>query len=353
VDGIPDLRLRPLFNVSVQDMSLLSATSKSDALSDEFDPGWVACTTDDVLASKPGLFDTLVILPPPYTKDAVVKQFPKLVESTPELSQNFPRVGLKATQRDARRYRTLRAGLREIPPATTIQSSEGLAGDNDDSHSFLSQTPSDGKAPIEPTPWSLVAYTSFIWWASAGEKRSGPQEQEEAEEEQDRSLLAPTQDTMDMEQNHQFPREIAIVSYFRRLTSLMFTTISDAISRQDGEAVRREQTPLPGEYHDVDAEEHEDGDLLASKANGADLRMTASSEERDTAPLIPDEAVVEESTAADDEPVEITQEDMTAMGLDIWSASDRTFVEELIKLWWGRAASVSGGRIECCGVRLV
>jgi hypothetical protein len=181
-----------------------------------------------------------------------------------------------------------------------------------------------------------------VWWASAGEKRSGPNEEEEAEQEQDRSLLMTNPDVMEAvtpgHSDQDVPQEVAIVSYFQRLTSLIFTTVSDAISRQDGEEVRRDSNVETNRYRDTENDE-------AAVDGDADADQGALYDD-DTQSLI-------EGEEGQDEPIEISQEDMSAMGLDIWSAADRTFVEELVKLWWGRTASVQGGRVECCGVRLL
>src|SRR5277367_4971008 len=62
-------RLRTLFSVGVNDIPMLerlSSDSQSDPLiepSDVQEQGWVACTTDAVLALKPHLYDILIILP--------------------------------------------------------------------------------------------------------------------------------------------------------------------------------------------------------------------------------------------------------------------------------------------------
>lgn len=50
--------------------------------------------------------------------------------------------------------------------------------------------------------------------------------------------------------------------------------------------------------------------------------------------------------------VVVESEDMTRMGLDVWSEGDREFVRELVSFWWGKSAEVRGGRVECCGVRI-
>ena len=337
IDGTPAFRLLPLFNVGVQDIPQLSETNGKTG------PSWIACTTDDVLATKPELFDMLVLLPPAHAKNAARKIYPKLVESSPHLSKNFSSVSLKATQRDARRYQTLRAGLRSMRSSRLDFDAEAVTYDEDAS-SIISQASStlSSTSVVEPVPWSLVAYTSLIWWASAGEKRSGPNEEEEAEQDQDHSLLMSGSNTMEAvapgSAEQDLTPEVILLSYFQRLTSLIFTTISDAISRQDGEEVRRDDQRSLDEYHDTEIEETAvDGE--------AEADQTAVDDD-DTQPL--NRGEVEQ-----DEPIEISQEDMAAMGLDIWSAADRTFVEELAKLWWGRTAAVKGGRVECCGFRLI
>jgi len=329
----------------VQDIPQLSEANRNGDTGSTAQPGpsWIACTTDDVLATKPELFDLLVLLPPAHAKNAARKIYPKLVESSPHLSKNFSSVSLKATQRDARRYQTLRAGLRSMRSSKLDFDAEAVTYD-EDADSIISQASStlSRTSVVEPVPWSLVAYTSLVWWASAGEKRSGPNEEEEAEQDQDHILLMSGSNVMEAvtpgSPDQDLTQEIMLVSYFQRLTSLIFTTISDAISRQDGEDVRREGHGGLDEYRDTENEEAAvDGD-----ADGDPVAV----DDDDTQPLSGEEA-------EQDEPIEISQEDMAAMGLDVWSVADRTFVEELVKLWWGRTAVVKGGRVECCGVRLL
>ena len=47
------------------------------------------------------------------------------------------------------------------------------------------------------------------------------------------------------------------------------------------------------------------------------------------------------------------RDDLTSMGLDIWSTSDRAFVEDFVRMWWGREVNVKGGTIECCGIQVL
>ncbi|SLM38249.1 Protein of unknown function DUF2347 [Lasallia pustulata] len=72
-------RLQPLFSVGVHDIPTLRQGSRNpvkptnDASTQDLGYGWVACTTDDVLATKEGLYDILVTIPPPYTAQAKEK----------------------------------------------------------------------------------------------------------------------------------------------------------------------------------------------------------------------------------------------------------------------------------------
>lgn len=266
---------------------------------------------------------------------------------------SLPKIGLRSTRRDARRYHTLQAGLKPLPSSASLPPTED-GSQEEDAQSATSDTSSviSRRSIVEPSSWSLVAYSSFIWWASAGDKGAGLSEEESAENEQDNGLLMADLEAVEAmipsRSDTDVPKEIAMVAYFHRLTSLIFTTISDAISRQDGEDVRRD------EYQDEDGDEDGQGnrdegeqdeeDRLGGAANGTAVASEAGPNE--SRPLMGEER-------DEDETVELTREDMTMMGLDVWSAADRKFVEELVVLWWGRRAVVQGGRIQCCGVRII
>lgn len=469
VDSIPPLRLRPLFNVGVQDIPSLevpktqrpepSTTSSPASSDDDFPPSWIACTTDDVLATKPQLFDVLVNLPPPpvpsfpssTTTSATNLMhpgaqnrpaYPRIYPSTPTLSRSVPRNSVKATRRDLRRYLTLQSGLRDLPSARPVAKSRPPEqrdrtaprpepdADEDTSSllssSTISSSLSRSDEVVGATPWALIAYTSFIWWASAGEKRGGlgveeDEEEEVGEEERDRSLLyghdartssltrrrrAGEEDEGEEEglagggleeeedgETDMMSKETAIVGYFHRLTALMFTTVSDAMSRVDGEGVRRgdgldssSSSPVISTGRNdaskglgiVDSEPRQPGqeqdestqpeDPVAEEVVGEQVRSEDEDEDEDgadeSAPLLratqPEEDAKSEHEVADgvdDEDlhpaVPLTSTDLTQMGLDIWSQADRVFAEEFVAVWWGRRAVVQGGRIECCGVRVL
>ncbi|KAL8656720.1 MAG: hypothetical protein Q9210_000061 [Variospora velana] len=347
-------RLRPLFSVGVHDIPTLSTGSRTsqpaESLASEGQAyGWVACTTDGILGLKDHLYDTLVTLPPSYSTQAQWKAWPRIQGKQEAGKQKA--VHIKATQRDARRYRGLRRDLRHYRSASWKRpsSSPHPAAENDNDattplllplRSLEQAATADGEAisfpsaddeqtVLEPQSWSALAYNSFMWWASAGEQRTDLEE----ESEYDSSLLAnlggPSSSSAAGEGGHS-PNmmrrgsedggvdggggggvgfEMAVIGYFHRLTVLILRTLSEVVDAQDG------------------------GDFSGSEDGSGGVNGRQGGEE--------------------EEVVEINGDDMTKMGLDVWSESDRAFVEELVDFYWGRKAKVLGGKVECCGVRVL
>lgn len=320
-------RLRPLFTVGVSDIDLLK-NSKSDPKNDsEILQGWIACTTDDVLSTKSDLYDLLVLMPSAENKHAQRKVFPRLIESTPLLTKTFPKFGQKSTQRDFHRYVHLHQGLERFPSGR-IPTDEGDEGDDTSSLDSHSSAYMENKHVVEPPSWSRVAYTSLVWWASAGDRRGGFSEMEEIEMERDLSLL---QNDSDEEQI----REVALVAYFHRFTNLIFTILAEAIARADGQDLCND-----GSENDEAGEDVTVGENSVERVSSLN-----NDDEDDTRPLILEQG--------DHQPVEITQDDMTNMGLDSWSTSDKIFIEDMVSLWWGRKADVRAASVECCGLRIL
>lgn len=319
--------------MGIHDIPFLSSNADTSS-------SWIACTTDNVLATKTDLFDVLVTLPTTHLPHNPRKAFPKIeivhrVDAQPRAAKL---VTLKATQRDARRFVLLRDGLRRLTSAESGLDEEIYDNIDDAASTFSSSS------IIEPLSWPRLAYTSFLWWASAGEKRTGLSEDEEEQDEQDTSLLPNTHQSglahPGLQSNEiDQPREIALIAYFRRLTTLIFTTLADAVARQD--ALDESDEILPaGEYRDDPDDDDDDTEIEAERF----------SVEHDTNPLLPTPS----NDKAEDLPaVSITSTDISEMGLDMWSATDRVFMEELLQVWWGRRANVSGVRIRCCGIPLL
>ena len=400
-------RLQTLFSVGVHDMSLLSRGSRSSSQykghrqTEPLDPGfgWIACTTDDILTHKPEMWDLLITLPPenPRQKEGEGRVYPVLKDSKGKT--------VRATQRDLRRWTTLhRIRTQSINPARrpkssstahttsspspfTLASSKTLktppakkssrqstASTNnlmnavsDIEPSFedpVANEPSLGDTPdevVEPQSWAALAYTSFLWWASAGEKRTDLDEEAAHDAELMADLASAPgflamgnganevavededEDTHDDRQAEAASVtqgvEVDLIKYFHRLSSLMFSTLANIIESKDEQEEDVGDDGLPPSqerYRDDPAEGQEDV--------GED------------APLL-----AERSTTGDDaSPIYIANEDLTTLGLDVYSPADKTFIREMIALYWGRDASVAPGRWtgsdgdgwELCGLRV-
>ncbi|CZS99773.1 uncharacterized protein RAG0_08096 [Rhynchosporium agropyri] len=347
----PPQRLRPLFSIGVHDIPLLeedlrlskaaALTPSSDASDasearDEPGCGWIACTTDSILAMKSALYDVLITMPPPYSEDANEKVWPKI-----ESPQG---IEMKATQRDLRRYQTLRWGLsRHIshPPSPVdgrISESE-LAELQDPRTSSSSSTSlprdtlmldlPDTDHIVEPLSWSALAYSGFMWWASSGEERGDSEEETDADtallsglalspssQPPSRSLSESTSSIVSKgkggagSEDLSAKQEMAIIAYFHRLTTQMLTTLSDIVDATDSDDEREdEQAALNQSAEEMDGNE--------------------------TGP-----------------PVRVSSEDVVRMGLDVWSATDHQFIQAVSKEYFGRRAYVEGRNVDVCGIRL-
>ncbi|KAH8698884.1 hypothetical protein BGW36DRAFT_293412 [Talaromyces proteolyticus] len=331
-DGTPPLRPRPLFNVGIHDIPFLSAASNTPS-------GWIACTTDNVLATKPELFDVLVQLPPKYSKSAAQKVYPAIsvVHQLAAKGKPAKLVPLKATQRDARRFAILSDGLRRLSNVETE--------DLENAHDDLDTASTFSSSPIiEPLSWPRLAYTSFLWWASAGEKRAVLSDDETEQDEQDTNFLASTHlgqlshPGLQVEESNQ-PQEIALIAYFRRLTTLTFTVLADAVARQEEVDGNGE---LPAYYYDEPTDEAGEGEdetrpnqPFTNESDEEPLLLSSTGNRKDGQTV---------------GPVLVTSADMAEMGLDVWSGADRIFLENLLQSWWGRKAYVDSTRIRCCGI---
>ncbi|KAI9889316.1 MAG: hypothetical protein M1814_005559 [Vezdaea aestivalis] len=310
----PGPRLRPLFALGIHDIPYLASDAKamdaeqpdqnSNDSEDQLGTGWVACTTDEILASKSDLFDVVIRLPAPFTENAVSKAWPDIKDSQG--------ASIKATQRDWRRYNIVRQALSKLEPSQEPDSPDNeadsvyqklLAPSSTSRDSKDSQERDESKI-LEPPSWSALAYSSFMWWASAGEARQDIVE----EEERDLTLFEEPYDPQHPVSSRPRSRsslsaplaakdiaepELALIAYFHRLTTLTLSIITNIMDSTDDE-----------------------------DENGGEPAVFVSSD------------------------------DMTRMGLDLWSTSDRRFVEELLGVYFDRRAEVPGGTIECCGIQV-
>lgn len=367
-ESSPTHRLRPLFTIGVHDLPFLTEDYEAAKRREESDSaihddeenseagsGWVACTTDSILAMKDTLWDMLITMPPEHAVRAKERAWP-----TVECPRGQP---VKATQRDVRRFNALRNGLTRLaatapltpnadafatgadtsphrPPSSSTQRSESRHGAADEAFDRIA----------EPLSWTALAYNGYMWWASAGEQlRSEEQEESTRDAALLAGVLGPSPqtpmsasipdaassrpdllgDSLASLTPHRGAGgglgggdgeariELAIIAYFHRLTTQMISILADVVDSAD------ESYPSSADDDD-DNDDRDDGD------DGA---------------LLPGPDDLGQAVTVDSRSVE-------NMGLDVWSASDDAFVQDLMRTYFGRVARIEGKGIEVCGVRV-
>lgn len=225
---------------------------------------------------------------------------------------------IKATQRDLRRYRSLR---RALAPAN-FSGENGSVEDDEHMHLLFGQHKDDSHdgdiwngdedKVVEPSSWGALAYSSFIWWASAGEKDESQFEEDNLDQQllgdlsevaarrgnsrryHDEAEDTEAEDDENSSHDKDATLETAVIAYFHRVTKRTFEACAEAL--------------------DLSADEDdEDQDDRVRSLGSVELRR---------------------------------------MGLDVWSDSDKEFVRQFVPLWFGKEAEVHGMGIECCGVRI-
>jgi len=323
-------RIRPLFNVGVHDIPELTKLATNEGTEDssegQAEAGWLACTTDDIIGTKTQLYDIVVELPAVTEDESVSRSWPTIKTASGNI--------VKATQRDMRRYITLRKELQrsqlsKVHGSHDLERPEGdEVGDQDDEGEPLVDTKLSSQDDdlermdsfdsnhrvVEPASWAAIAYTSFLWWASAGEKddllaEEGSQDSALLEDlpitspthrpssSRDRKSKRASTGSAASIRSHSKDSEhtaMLLIAYFHRLTSLMLETLAELVNAADDEA------------------ENDD----------------------------------------DSEIVIVESEDVRRMGLDVWSQADRQFLTDMVQLYFEREAEVQGRNVECCGIKI-
>jgi hypothetical protein len=304
---------------------------------EEAGTGWIACTTDSILAMKDTLWDMLITMPPEHSNNPHDKVWP-----TVEYPRGTP---VKATQRDLRRFNALRTGLIRLAsssqePDSPHSDSSAVRLSTSHSHRLVKDEEDPSiDALIEPLSWTALAYNGFMWWASAGEQLRS---EEQEESSRDAALLADLRPAPMSSSSAMSPRplseslasltgrrasnpdeahtELAIIAYFHRLTTQMLSVLVDVVESAD------EAYPLS--YRDEEGEEAEDGEDEAEVLlNNGGLDLDASA-------------------------ITVDSHSVENMGLDVWSIADAAFVKDLAAAYFKRVARIEGKGVEVCGVRV-
>lgn len=257
--------------------------------------GWLACTTDDILGEKKKLYDLLVELPTSGTADDG-QIWPKIRASDGRT--------IKASQRDFRRYCTLQRELarhKRKDGGSMRYRDDASAADDEGEDAPLVQSPSRASQwpnpyvqtasadIVEPETWSAAAYRSLMWWSSAGEMEAW--EAEEAASDQ--ALLDDLSDADEQDDSVQHLASM-LIAYFHRLTATFVQKLASIVDETDDQA-----------------------------------------DEDDTAIA-----------------VLVSADNMRNLGLDAWNENDKAFVQEAVKLYFNREATVRDEGVWMCGVRI-
>lgn len=317
--------IRPLFNVGVHDIPFLQELTKPSEEEDDSE-GWIACTTDDILGSKTQLWDLVVELPSELRDSSNLHSWPRI-----RTSDGRP---VKATQRDLRRYSALRRELQRLrrlqgyESKYTDEEGDAIDGETDDTTLLPRSTAAaeednyngveNEPTIVEPSSWAAIAYTSFLWWASAGEKDAllADEESQESSLLDDLPVLDSTisrkrrssgsskrdgkratssrSNRSTRAQDDRQETAMVLIAYFHRLTTLVFETMAEMVK----------------DVESTDEEEDED------------------------------EAVIVDSDG------------MARMGLDGWSEADKEWAQDMFRIYFGRDVEVQRRSIDCCGVRI-
>ncbi|TGJ87771.1 hypothetical protein E0Z10_g1059 [Xylaria hypoxylon] len=327
-------RLRPLFSIGVHDIPFLADDAKYSGNTDATPPdneseagtGWIACTTDSILCKKDTLWDMLITMPPPHASNAQKHIWPSV-----ELPQG---VLVKATQRDMRRFRSLKAGVARMEGNVVVSAPntpQTVAAYQEDDALL-----DDAEQMVEPTSWTALAYSGFMWWASAGEKLRSDEADEAA---QDASLF---NDFTSSSVGMKMPRTADIAASVSSLTPRRSSTAASAPLDID-EA--RAELAIIAYFHRLTTQ------FLSTLIDAID--SSSDSGIGDESPVEEDDALID----ADEEDiqghgVQIDSDVIKRMGLDIWSASDVEFVKQLLRTYFDRQAYVEGKGVEVCGIRV-
>lgn len=352
-------RLKPLFNIGVHDIPLLEAEAKArlnsatiPASEDSFDDSrgaWVACTTDEILCMKKSLWDMIIRLPAPHSKQAKEKVWPQA-----EDNGGLP---IKATQRDLRRYRALTKSLKNRYRRKTSL----FLDDEDDAEGQAiirapgeidteAEEPNNIEDVCEKLTWREIAVASFMWWASAGDSQRNDAEQDDgrlllgmefmpssAQGERWRDSTSPEggSDGEEMGKRGTSSSTPSPTATRRRRRPSVVQRRSTNL-RQEG--VGSEEMDLIAYFHRMTHR------VLAVLAEN----VAAVEQQGDSGDLGVEED--EEQLLDGEQAVQVSLEDVEGMGLDRYSDKDAEMIKELVGRWWGREVVVERGRISCCGV---
>lgn len=291
----------------------LSSESTSDSIStliessEAAEQGWVACTTDAVLALKPHLYDILITLPHQNAFPSIPGTQPNSVKipsgtNHPVLTSSAGDI-LLPTLRDLRRWKRLQL---EMPLPK-------LSGPDPDFDDLSYQR-----------TWTEFICGGLFWWATAGEAASEDFVSNEAED--DYLLVEPPA------RRGTLGEGVPLLQRTDTIDSLIVTTPGSWDSTRSR---TRSDTVLSRSTGFVEAEV---GVMVYFHRMTARLVSSLSG-------IIDENELGEENTEEQAAVTKVSTEDLMRMGLD-WT--EREFVREMCRTWFAREITYDTHRSECC-----
>jgi len=337
--------LKPLYTVGVHDIPALSSSSAWAGVDPDaqetggstMKTGWIACTSDELLSTKTQLSELRIKFANTAIPHSLKGAWPTVAQSTTSTAE----IPLLASRRDLQRWEMLVENVSskmQRTPSTDDHEADDMDLDTDDANDdrthLLSASAANSPNPSPSVPVSHTNTSAIIeplsWSASLAQYSARAALASERMHECDDAVMsaamaACTIDTRDLRDDDTTPPPIAaaafVQAYFRASTKRIFDVLRARVD---------EGSPTGEAYRDEVEDEADD----------------------DTAPLRGSSGTGEVANTGAEAEVVITRENMIHMGLDVWSASDAAWVQEIGELWFGKKMRVQAGEVEVCGVRV-
>jgi len=312
--------VKPLFTIGVHDLTDLAASAAWQGASQDAEQsgdatavGWLACTSDELLATKYQLSEYRIRVAS-LTRSS---PWPKMTRTVDAKQEEV----VKATNRDLRRWQALRRHLSKTESQIAYVDGEESTNFHEDDENDRSQLlpAEDSTVPspdrhiahqnsiVEPLSWSA----SLNRWSASAQSVLDTELEQQEDQECLEAAIAPDGEATDEVESTTHATFLS--RYFRHLTKRVLSTLSNRASGLEESSYRDEAADSD------DDDEH--------------------------APLMPD-------SDSNSTVVHITRNDMIAMGLDAYSTRDVAFAKEMVRLYFGREADIEAAGVEVCGLKI-
>jgi len=314
--------VKPLFTIGVQDLTVLAASAAWQGVSQDVDQsedpvaaGWLACTSDELLATKYQLSEYRIRFPTVAKASTDNSPWPTMTRTVTVKQEE----AVRATQRDLHRWQGLTHHLHQKVSESAYTDDPDNASVLGDDEGHRAQLLPEDNSTLQSRDRRISHESTIVEplsWAASLNRWSTQSillaelEQQQDQEDLDSGMAHGQVITDEVESTKSCT---FLHHYFHDLTKRLFSTIS-----------RRRVSGLEEAGYQDQAQESDDDEH---------------------APLIHD-------SGDKDTVLKLTKNDMVTMGLDIWSPHDVIFVKEVVQLYFGRKADIEAAGVEVCGLKI-